>query len=51
MITRCDTLKAFGATANSGGPIAAMTARFPNGAPPISLELEAKVAQGEMKWN
>ena len=48
MITRCDTLKAFGATANSGGPIAAMTARFPNGAPPISLELGSKVAKGEM---
>lgn len=37
-------------TANSAELIAALTKRFPGYALPISLELGAKVAKGEMKW-
>lgn len=37
-------------TANSAELIEAMRQRFPGGAMPISLELGAKVAKGEMRW-
>lgn len=36
--------------ANSAALIAAMKKRYPNEAMPISLELGAKVAKGEMRW-